>query len=481
MSASHQQHSTIIHSPSASHATTAHQQQQPYFRQEQSSVAKEGISFDSKVIGGYMLGSTLGSGSCAVVKLGTQCNTGKKVAVKIVKPTTLREQKEVIREVEALQILKRHPHVVRLIQVIREGGYTCLILELGADGDLFEHVLQNGKLQEARAREIFRQLLSAVQYCHAHLIVHRDLKPENILLDASSDSIKISDFGLSNILRPGKLCSTFCGSPIYCPPEVVLQQQYNGYLVDVWSLGVILYVMVTGGMPWRLERNVVKNMDDLIAGNFIIPDCLGISSECRSLIKMMLTADSKQRASVAALASHPWVNLGFDGPPDVHLKPQPLIRNNDIIEDILQQMVSLGIDPCQARLDIQTNPSSPALTTYHLLLEKHTRASKLENVNVVVDDASQPSQALSVQLFRQRATSVPTSPPQNNFKLGIKQSNNKIKSEESPNNGNINNDGILQNLFIYFEKFKKFRKTKKESVPIQHNSPVNSPKQRRHV
>jgi len=469
-------------------------------RSEQASVCMEAISFESKMVGGYMLGETLGSGSCAIVKLGTHCTTGKKVAVKIVRPTTLREQKEVIREVEALQLLKRHPHIVRLLRVLREGNYTCLILELGADGDLFEYMLQTGKMSETQARIFFRQLISAVQFSHAHLVVHRDLKPENVLIDASG-IVKISDFGLSNIVRPGKLCSTFCGSPIYCPPEVVLQQQYNGFLVDVWSLGVILYVMVTGGMPWRLEKNVVKNIDDLIAANYVIPDCLGISTECRQLIKMMLTADSNQRASVNKIANHPWVSMEFAGPPDVYLKPQSVVKKHDINEEAMQQLEALGfVDPLQARLDIQTNPSSPALTAYHILLEKHMRLTRLENISI--DTALQHEDHQLAHPHRQRAATLPknninnedskkpsspypcsqTSPP---FllpaQLPLPNAVEKEKLNICNNNKGVGDGlGILHNLFIYFEKFKQSKKaTKKKDyvahLPTQHNSPRHSP------
>jgi len=349
-------------------------------------------------------------------------------------------------------------------------------------------VLRTGKLSETEARNIFRQLISGLQYCHTHLICHRDLKPENVLVDASGN-VKISDFGLSNIMRPGKLCSTFCGSPIYCPPEVVLQQQYNGTMVDVWSIGVILYVMVTGGLPWRLEKNVVKNIDDLINGNYALPDCLGISIECRSLIKMMLTADSKKRSTVDMIANHPWVNMGFDSPPQVYLKPRSLIEKKNINEDVMQQLFSLGIDPCQARISIQTNPSSPALTTYHVLLEKHTRASKLAT-NLTVDESNS---AVSVQLFRQRATSVPQNKQisYSQFdsfsqlkldKISKPQSSLLPKRKLGGSGGGTESDsGILRNLVTYFEKFKKLRKTnKKDSVPIRHNSPMhNSPSLRK--
>jgi len=390
--------------------------------------------------------------------------------LKIVKPSTLREQKEVLREVEALQILKQHPHIIKLQRVIREDGFTCLIQELGANGDLFERVLQTGKLPEKQARHFFRQLVSAVQYCHAHMVVHRDLKPENVLIDQDGN-VKISDFGLSNIVKPGKLCSTFCGSPIYCPPEVVLQQQYCGTSVDVWSLGVILYVMVTGGMPWRLEQNVVKNMDDLIAGNFVIPDCLGISPECRSLIKAMLTADSCDRATMDIVASHPWVNMGYDCLPPVVSKPLPLILEKDIQGDIMRQLIALGKEPSQARHDIQFNPTSPTLLTYHVLLEKLTRATKLANVNIA--DCAQSQNTIPAPPSRQRASSL----PQN------RQPQAEVPKPVSPpkERSDIENDSsILHNLVTYFGKLKKTRKpTSKDSVPIQHNSPTHSPNTRR--
>lgn len=491
---SSQTHNHVAHSPSAPSNNPG--QQAGQFKHEPSSISKEAISFESKTIGGYILGSTLGSGSCAVVKLGTHYTTGKKVAVKIVKPTTLREQKEVIREVEALQVLQKlhhHPHIIRLLKVLREDGYSCLILDLANHGDLFDYVLQKGKIPELQARAIFRQLVSAVTYSHAHLVVHRDLKPENVLIDANG-SIKISDFGLSTILKPGTLCSTFCGSPVYCPPEVVLQQQYNGYMVDVWSLGVILYVMVTGGMPWRLEKNVVKNMDDLIVANYNIPECFGITTECKSLIKMMLTASSKERACMTTIANHPWVSTGFDGPPEAFLKPQALIEKNEINENIVQQMYSLGIDPQQTQHDIQTNPTSPALTTYHILLEKQIRTSQQQNVlannttdiNTIFDDiAKLPNPALSVNLLRQRATSIPQnntkcaqqppilSPPHN--KKIIANSQPTLSTTTTTTNNKCTNAGILQNLTIYFEKLNKFRINKKKESAIQHNSPVHSP------
>jgi len=335
-----------------------------------SSRLENALSFNSKVIGDYTIGRILGKGSCAVVRLGTHILTGKQVAVKILKPSSLREQKEALREIDALHRLN-HPHITRLEKVIKENGYICLILELGAGGELFDYIMRSGKLDEDEARFVFRQILSGVSYCHANLVAHRDLKPENLLLDEYGN-IKISDFGLSNVIKPGNLFSTWCGSPIYTPPEVILHKQYDGISMDIWSLGVVLFVLVTGGMPWRLESNVVKNIDDLIAGNYDIPDFLGVSEDCRDLISMMLLADSSKRATLETIMNHKWVCESYPGPPDSHLEPKPLVVK--INEDVFLQLSSLGYDLAKSRKALKTDPESPVLTTYHLL-EKHTTHS----------------------------------------------------------------------------------------------------------
>lgn len=368
---------------------------------------REALSCRSKDIGEYRIGNTLGKGSCAVVKLGTHNKTGKEAAIKIMKPKTLREQKEVLREVEALQRLN-HPHIIRLEKVIRENGYTCLILELGTGGELFDYVMQSGKLDEGEARILFRQILSGVQYCHAHLVAHRDLKPENLLLDENGN-IKISDFGLSNVLKPGSLFSTWCGSPVYTPPEVVLRKQYNGISMDIWSLGVVLYVLVTGGMPWRLESNVVKNMDDLIAGNYEIPDFLRVSKDCKDLIGTMLLADSDKRATLETIMNHKWVCEGFDGPPSPHLKAKPLIDRID--EDVLLQLDALGYNLVNARISLQRDPTCAALTAYHHLIEKKLRLQRLQAIQAS-DASSVTSPAEFLQnTSRARSATHPTPRP----------------------------------------------------------------------
>jgi len=443
---------------------------------------REALSFRCKDVGGYRLSRTLGKGSCAVVKLGTHHVTGEQAAVKILKPKTLREQKEVLREVEAMQRL-HHPHIIRLDKVIRENGYTCLILELGAGGELFDYIMQSGKLREDKARVMFRQILSGVQYCHAHLVAHRDLKPENLLLDENGN-IKISDFGLSNVLKPGTLFSTWCGSPVYTPPEVVMRQQYCGISMDIWSLGVILYVLVTGGMPWRLESNVVKNIDDLIAGNYEIPDFLRVSKDCADLIGTMLIADSSKRATLETIMNHKWTCNGFGGPPDAFLKPKPLV--GIINEEVFEQLGSLGYDMQKARNAIRSDPSCAALTAYHHLLEKHRRLRHIQAISAAeATTASTPVEFLQT-VTRTRSVTHPTPQPESKHNIVHKQvSCSDVNTTENPSKAKV---GVLRAFFGRFKKASHIRKSISPASPrhndralnivITHNSPDSSPRQR---
>lgn len=358
------------------------------------------------VVGGYKLGRTLGKGSCGVVKLGTHLETGKKVAIKVLKPKNDREKHEIQREIAALQQLS-HPNIIRLLDVIygtdlvpsssavdtvsddTEVSPQCLekyifmVMELATGGELFEKVLHGGPLHEEEARRCFRQILGALTHTHAHLICHRDLKPENILFD-SDGNVKISDFGLSNVAQPGRLFGTWCGSPMYAPPEVVMEQKYKGWAVDVWSLGIILYVMVTGGMPWRLERGQVRDMELFLAGEYQVPDDMGISDECRDLLDRMIQPNPVNRACLREMCTHPWITKnGSLSPPEIHLNiPEhiPTTTRPDgrivIDEDLLFQVQeTVGLDRVgmfEARSSIQARVPSPALTAYTKLAHRRS-------------------------------------------------------------------------------------------------------------
>lgn len=321
-----------------------------------------------KSIGLYKLGRTLGEGTYGKVKLGTHIYTGQEVAIKIMRPHETNNRAEVDREISILKLLK-HPNIVQLFEVIEDDtGRIFLVLELVAGGELFDYIVARGRVKEKEARKFFRQIISGVEYCHANLVVHRDLKPENLLLD-NDGNVKINDFGFSNLIRPGKLFSTFCGSPIYAPPEIILEKEYLGPGVDIWSMGVILYALVNGQLPWRLGKNGrIIDIDKLLAGQFECSASANLTKSVKDLMNRMIVADPKQRATLAEVRSHAWINEGYDAPPICLLPPRPPVSK--INEEILNQVVLIGFDREVSRAAILANETSPVVTTYHLLLEK---------------------------------------------------------------------------------------------------------------
>ncbi|TKS92692.1 Serine/threonine-protein kinase MARK2 [Collichthys lucidus] len=194
-------------------------------------------------IGNYRLLKTIGKGNFAKVKLARHVLTGKEVAVKIIDKTQLNSSslQKLFREVRIMKMLN-HPNIVKLFEVIETEKTLYLVMEYASGGEVFDYLVAHGRMKEKEARAKFRQIVSAVQYCHQKCIVHRDLKAENLLLDADMN-IKIADFGFSNEFTLGNKLDTFCGSPPYAAPELFQGKKYDGPEVDVWSLGVILYTL----------------------------------------------------------------------------------------------------------------------------------------------------------------------------------------------------------------------------------------------
>ncbi|KAI4813328.1 hypothetical protein KUCAC02_024660 [Chaenocephalus aceratus] len=183
-------------------------------------------------VGNYRLLKTIGKGNFAKVKLARHVLTGR----------------ELFREVRIMKLLN-HPNIVKLFEVIETEKTLYLVMEYASGGEVFDYLVAHGRMKEKEARAKFRQIVSAVQYCHQRRIVHRDLKAENLLLDADMN-IKIADFGFSNEFTVGSKLDTFCGSPPYAAPELFQGKKYDGPEVDVWSLGVILYTLVSGSLPF---------------------------------------------------------------------------------------------------------------------------------------------------------------------------------------------------------------------------------------
>lgn len=320
-------------------------------------------------VGSYEVGRTLGNGTFGKVKLGTNVFTKEKVAIKFFKHrkfATAQQVENTRREIEIMKLLS-HPNIVKLIDVIEKPDEctTYLIAEYVSGGELFDYIVANGTVKEKQARHFIRQIISAMEYCHANLIVHRDLKPENLLLD-DEGNIKISDFGLSNMIEPGKLLDSFCGSPLYAAPEILLAERYVGPPIDVWSIGVILYALLCGHLPWSGDSQAEVSHNS-IKGIYDEPQEVSLAG--RDIIRKMLTPSPKDRITIAEIRKHSWLNEGYPEPPKSLLTIRPPVV--EVREEILEQLVSLGFkNEEELRQLILENECCQAVAMYHLLLDR---------------------------------------------------------------------------------------------------------------
>ncbi|CAG8508634.1 14696_t:CDS:10 [Rhizophagus irregularis] len=267
-------------------------------------------------IGQYNVLQTLGVGSFGKVKMAVHSITGHKVAMKFInrkKIANLDMVGRVKREIQYLKLL-RHPHIIKLYEVITTPTDIIMVMEY-AGGELFNFIVEKGKMSEHDARRFFQQIICAVEYCHRHKIAHRDLKPENLLLDPYQN-VKIADFGLSNIMTDGEFLKTSCGSPNYAAPEVISGRLYAGPEVDVWSCGVILYVMLCGRLPFD-DEYIPTLFKKINGGIYTLPPFL--SPEAKSLLSSMLIVDPMKRITIQDIRQNPWFNIEL---PD-YLKPLP--------------------------------------------------------------------------------------------------------------------------------------------------------------
>ncbi|XP_028658478.1 serine/threonine-protein kinase MARK2 isoform X10 [Erpetoichthys calabaricus] len=298
------------HSSGQSEGKTGSRMNMPHCRNPNSSTADE-----QPHIGNYRLLKTIGKGNFAKVKLARHVLTGKEVAVKIIDKTQLNSSslQKLFREVRIMKMLN-HPNIVKLFEVIETEKTLYLVMEYASGGEVFDYLVAHGRMKEKEARAKFRQIVSAVQYCHQKCIVHRDLKAENLLLDADMN-IKIADFGFSNEFTLGNKLDTFCGSPPYAAPELFQGKKYDGPEVDVWSLGVILYTLVSGSLPFD-GQNLKELRERVLRGKYRIP--FYMSTDCENLLKKFLILNPAKRGSLEQIMKDRWMNVGHE---DEELKP----------------------------------------------------------------------------------------------------------------------------------------------------------------
>ncbi|XP_055721022.1 MAP/microtubule affinity-regulating kinase 3-like isoform X1 [Salvelinus fontinalis] len=327
-------------------------------------------------VGNYRLLKTIGKGNFAKVKLARHILTGREVAIKIIDKTQLNPNslQKLFREVRIMKILN-HPNIVKLFEVIETERTLYLVMEYASRGEVFDYLVAHGRMKEKEARAKFRQIVSAVQYCHQKHIVHRDLKAENLLLDADMN-IKIADFGFSNEFTMGNKLDTFCGSPPYAAPELFQGKKYDGPEVDVWSLGVILYTLVSGSLPFD-GQNLKELRERVLRGKYRIP--FYMSTDCENLLKRFLVLNPAKRGTLEVredsenqIMKDRWINAGSE---EDELKPFVEPEQDIADQKRIDVMVGMGFSPEDIQESLAKMKYDEITATYLLLGRK---SSELE-------------------------------------------------------------------------------------------------------
>ncbi|XP_020397448.1 serine/threonine protein kinase OSK1-like isoform X3 [Zea mays] len=332
----------------------------------------EGAGRDANPLGGYRIGKTLGIGSFGKVKIAEHILTGHKVAIKILNRRKIRSmemEEKVKREIKILRLFM-HPHIIRLYEVIDTPADIYVVMEYVKSGELFDYIVEKGRLHEEEARRFFQQIISGVEYCHRNMVAHRDLKPENLLLD-SKCNIKIADFGLSNVMRDGHFLKTSCGSPNYAAPEVISGKLYAGPEVDVWSCGVILYALLCGTLPFD-DENIPNLFKKIKGGIYTLPSHL--SPSARDLIPRMLVVDPMKRITIREIREHMWFKIQLPRylavpPPDTAQQVKKLD------EETLNDVIKMGFDKNQLIESLHNRLQNEATVAYYLLMDNRLRTT----------------------------------------------------------------------------------------------------------
>ncbi|XP_071345930.1 serine/threonine-protein kinase BRSK2-like isoform X11 [Trachinotus anak] len=337
-------------------------------------------------VGPYRLEKTLGKGQTGLVKLGVHCVTCQKVAIKIVNREKLSESvlMKVEREIAILKLIE-HPHVLKLHDVYENKKYLYLVLEHVSGGELFDYLVKKGRLTPKEARKFFRQIISALDFCHSHSICHRDLKPENLLLD-EKNNIRIADFGMASLQVGDSLLETSCGSPHYACPEVIRGEKYDGRKADAWSCGVILFALLVGALPFD-DDNLRNLLEKVKLGVFHMPHF--IPPDCQNLLRGMIEVDASKRLTLEQIQKHTWYLAGKNEPePEQPVPRKVAIRTlasaEEIDPDVLESMHSLGCfrDKDKLTKDLLSEDDNQEKMIYFLLLDRKERYPSHEDQNL---------------------------------------------------------------------------------------------------
>ena len=322
----------------------------------------------------FKMGKKLGEGRFSIVKLGTHSLTNQPVAIKILDKTKIANVQDKERINREIKIMKKinHFNITKLYTIIETKYIIYLVEEYVQGKELNDYLYTKGKLSESEACKFFHQIISGLSYLHYIGIAHRDFKPENILLTNDNKVLKIIDFGLGNTYKKGQLLKTACGSPCYIPPEMIKEEGYNAEKSDIWSAGIILYLMLCGHLPFYEEDNQLM-YDKIIRGDYDIPKFL--SNDAKDIIKKILEVDPKKRLNFEEIKNHPWFNIinkkymifkGIDVDADII----------PVDEDIVEKMEKIGINKIETRFHVLKNYHNKITTIYNLLLKEKIDSGK---------------------------------------------------------------------------------------------------------
>ena len=336
----------------------------------------------NEIICEFIIKEKLGEGAFGSVRLGINKQTGEKVAIKILEKSRLTRNEDKIRLEREIEILKKlkHPNIVQLYSVIETEKQLFIIMEYIKGQELYQYILLKKRLQEDEACLFFQQIISGIEYLHKLKIAHRDIKSENIIIEQNTKTIKILDFGLSNIYgdKDDELLRTACGSPCYAAPEMLCGEMYKGRGVDIWSAGIVLFAMVCGYLPFEDDDNS-ELYKKIISGKFTIS--VNISNQARDLIYKILNTNPRKRINISQIKNHSWIKFYGNGLNNG--KPifnSGLFINKYVIpidEDIIDDMEKIfHISKMKSRTAVLSNSSNDYTTLYYLILKQKINSGK---------------------------------------------------------------------------------------------------------